>query len=285
MRIVSWNMAHRVSAWYRLLESDADIALLQEACSPPPDVAPKIETDSEPWSTDGDGFRVRWRTAVVRLTDRAEVRWLRCSPIGHGEQGDFTVSRRGTLSVAEMTTGRGDRLLLASMYGFWEGPHPSTGGSWKYADASVHRLISDLTALVGRQAQHRILAAGDLNIFHGYGDKGSAYWSGRYQTVFSRMEAIGLPLVGPFQPHGRRAHPRPQELPDDSLNVPTNYGIGASAAEAGHQLDYVFASRSIGSGVRVRARNEPAEWGPSDHCQLAIDLASVDAQAPLKAEG
>ena len=63
--------------------------------------------------------------------------------------------------------------------------------------------------------------AGDWNLLHGYGEGGSAYWAGRYQTVFDRMDSLGLRFVGPQYPNGHRADPRPDELPADSLNVPT----------------------------------------------------------------
>lgn len=70
----------------------------------------------------------------------------------------------------------GKPLLIASMYGLWERPHASTGSAWIYADASVHRAISDLAGLIGQQSGHNIIAAGDLNILHGYGEDGCAYW-------------------------------------------------------------------------------------------------------------
>ena len=66
-----------------------------------------------------------------------------------------------------------------------------------------------------------LLATGDLNILHGYGDYGNAYWAARYATVFSRMSALGLPFVGPQAPVGRRADPWPDELPRTSNNVTT----------------------------------------------------------------
>lgn len=34
--------------------------------------------------------------------------------------------------------------------------------SWDIVDASVQRVISDLSLLIGRQRGHRIIAAGDL---------------------------------------------------------------------------------------------------------------------------
>jgi hypothetical protein len=56
----------------------------------------------------------------------------------------------------------------------------------------------------------------------GYGDYGNPYWQKRYETVFSRMEAIGLKFVGPqFPDGGIQAIPYPNELPVSSKNVPT----------------------------------------------------------------
>ena len=49
-------------------------------------------------------------------------------------------------------------------------------------------------------------------------------------------------------------------------------GIGLGAAIAARQLDFVFASIDIADQVRVRALNEPKEWGNSDHCRVAIEI-------------
>ena len=56
--------------------------------------------------------------------------------------------------------------------------------------APSHRIISDLSTFIGHEnpQTHRILAAGDLNIAHGYGDGGSPpYWEARYRSAFERM--------------------------------------------------------------------------------------------------
>ena len=145
------------------------------------------------------------------------------------------------------------------------------GASKSITDASIHRIISDLSLLVGKQSGHRIIAAGDLTVWHGYGE--NEYWKRRYDTVFDRMEAIGLPLVGPQHPNGRQADPWPSWLPKDSLNVPTYYNIGGSPATATGQLDFVFASKGMAGSVDVRALNDPEEWGPSDHCRIEIEIS------------
>ena len=118
-----------------------------------------------------------------------------------------------------------------------------------------------------------MIVAGDLTIVRGPSRYHSGYWGRRYQVVFDRMDALGLPCVGPDAPDGgRQADPRPSWLPADSRNVPTFRRIGTKPAAAEAGLDYVFASRSMVDSVRVRALNEPDEWGPSDHCRLLIDV-------------
>jgi len=64
----------------------------------------------------------------------------------------------------------------------------------------------------------------------------------------------------------------PDELPKDSKNVPTYRSTRQTPATASRQLDFVFASESIAERVRVRARNEVVDWGPSDHCRIVIDI-------------
>jgi hypothetical protein len=209
----------------------------------------------------------------VGLNGRVKLDWLRPRTIDAAGSGDLAVSRLGTVSIAHVDLANGTSVTLASVYGAWERPHAATESSWIYADASVHRVISDLARLVGQQEGHRIVVAGDLNILHGHGEDGSSYWARRYRTVFDRMEALGLPFVGPQEPHGRKANPWPAELPRDSRNVPTYYTSHMTPATAQRQMDFVFASTSLASRVSVRALNQPEEWGPSDHCRLLIDLS------------
>lgn len=273
MKLISWNIAHRADAWRQLLDTDADVALLQEASEPPPDVAAKIQVDGEPWRTDGSNARRAWRTAVVRLKDRVRTTWYEPRPLDKAGAGEFAVSLRGSLAAALVEEADGTAWNVVSMYGPWESPHKTTSSSWIYADASVHRVISDLSVFVGQQAGHRIIAAGDLNILHGYGEGGSPYWKARYHTIFERMRTMGLPFVGPQAPNGRVAEPRPAELPERSLNVPTFRSNGTPPGEESRQLDFVFASASVAQQIRVRALNKVDEWGPSDHCRVLIEIA------------
>ena len=272
MKLISWNIARRQEAWRRLLDTDADIALLQEATEPPPDIASRIEVDAEPWRTCGADAIRPWRTAVVRLTRRVSVNWLTPVCLEQAATGELAVSRRGTLAAAEVAEPNGMRCTVVAMYALWEKPHRSTESGWIYADASAHRLVSDLAVLIGQQRSHRIIAAGDLNILYGYGEGGSPYWAARYDTVFKRMKAMGVPFVGPQAPNGRRAKPWPPELPAESNNVPTYHSTHMAPAQAERQLDFVFASTDLIGRLHVCARNEPGDWGPSDHCRVRLEI-------------
>jgi hypothetical protein len=127
--------------------------------------------------------------------------------------------------------------------------------------------------LIGHQRGHKILAAGDLNILYGYGERGSSYWRDRYLSVFRRLEAIGLRFVGPQATEGgQQAFPWPSELPRGSKNVPTYRTRQGDPSTGTRQLDFLFASEDIADRVRVRAFNAPDEWGPSDHCRVQIEF-------------
>ena len=275
VRLISWNIARRAKCWERLLDPGLDLALLQEASEPPPEIANRFDVNPEPWRlAGGDTYRPRrWRAAVVRLSSRVQVEWIESKSIGDAESGALAVSRLGTLAGARVASPTTDPFVCVSMYSPWTTPHASTASNWIVSDASAHRIVSDLSAFIGRQHGHRIVAAGDLNILHGHGEDGSAYWAKRYETVFTRMTALGLVFVGPQAPYGRQADPWPDELPRGSRNVPTYHTTRQTPATATRQLDFVFASDGFADSLTVRALNEPDQWGQSDHCRLEIEIA------------
>ena len=304
VKVVSWNINKMHEPWRQLLQMDADIALLQEAAPPPDDVArlrdatiPPPEDagvldigqreawDSHSWNSDwwrgrGPALFDRW-PMVVRLSDRVDVECFKqVGPTGWPEQDEIAVSGIGTIAAARITARDGSTapFVAVSMYGRWVGSHSSIKTPWSfgYADGSVHRIISDLSTFIGHEdpGTHRILAAGDLNIAHGYGDGGSPpYWEARYRSVFERMEAIGLEFMGPQAPNGRQAKTRATHEPADSRNVVTYYLPGKNPETASNnQLDYVFASRGFHERITVRAMNSVEEWGSSDHCRTLIEI-------------
>ena len=143
------------------------------------------------------------------------------------------------------------------MYGQWRAPHPSIRDmDWIHSDASVHRIISDLSIFISPKpgTTHRILAGGDLNM----GFMGRFTEDGRSRSVIVRMEALGMEYLGPKTP--------------DNERVPTFYTRSQEPATASSQLDHVFASRDLCDSIGVRAMNAADEWGPSDHCRILATL-------------
>lgn len=273
-RLLSWNVARRDACWEALLEMDVDIALLQEAHPPPAGLLPlSVELSPGPWHTEGAGDRP-WRAAVAVLSERVRVEWIPNAPLHEAHTGELAVSLAGTLSAARITPHEGEPFTVVSVYAPWEGTLARSG--WIWADASCHRLVSDLSALLPHPTRHRVVVAGDWNVLRGYGEHGDPYAAARYATVFERMEALGLPLVGPGCGAGRQADPWPEELPAGSRNVPTFHHARQTPATATRQLDFVFASRAMHGSIAVCARNAPEEWGPSDHCRIEIEIGGPE---------
>ena len=285
INVVCWNIGKRWDPWHWLermaREGHADLALLQEAGIPPGDVVDRIDyRDSVFWNRQ---FYDRW-PLVVKLSDRIAVEpYRQVPPISDLGEDAIGASGIGTLAAARVIPhGNEDEAFVAvSMYARWLGAHPSANApKWIYSDASAHRIISDLSTFIVDYdpatcpATHRILAAGDLNMF--YGAKGGKLsLPERECTVWARMRALGLRFLGPQVPHGRPAPEEltPDDVPEDTENVPTYYPSGAGPGDAKNQLDYVFASRGLQKRVSVRAMNGIEEWGPSDHCRLMIEVS------------
>lgn len=274
MKIISWNIRHRRDIWHDAAGLDADIALLQEACEPPSDLKVAIDVEPDAWRTDGRHVR-HWRTSVVGLKPGLCIERIRAQSLTEAGPGDLPISRPGTLSAARVkNSSTSETLTLVSMYALWENRYHDVGGDRIYADASAHRLISDISGLIAQAKGHRIIAAGDLNCLYGHGERGRSYWAARYQTIFDRFAALGLVFLGPQAPSGRQASPWPKELPRESKNVPTYHTNRQTPETATRQLDFVFASLDIADRIAVRALNLPGEWGPSDHCRIEITLLS-----------
>lgn len=246
MRILCWNIGHRKKAWRQLAKMDIDIALIQEGYAPPSDVSDKLEVDPAPYKRP-DGSAIT-RCAVVKLSDRVDVEFL----------PDIQSSHPGCLSAAVVTPREGPftnyPIHLVSFCPEYETYHPSSGlKSNRLVDTSVHRIISDISLLIGRKNTFRMIAAGDTTVM--YGDGTNEYWRKRNMMVFDRFEAVGLQKIGP--------------------DGPTFYYPGQKIEEAYRQLDYVFASKTMNKYTRVEALNQPDKWGPSDHCRILIEVSST----------
>ena len=279
IKVVSWNIGKREKPWHELVQmardGDADLALLQEAASPPGDLVDCVQyADS---MLGNRQLYDRW-PMVVGLSDRVKVEPYRpVPPISDLEENAIGVSDIGTIAAARVIPrdfGQAE-IVAVSMYARWLKPHPSTKSSWSvgYSDASAHRIISDLSTFIGHTnpSRHRILAAGDLNMFYG-ATRSRLSLPKRERTVWNRMRALGLEFLGPQAAGGRCTTTAPDDVPPDTRNVPTYYRPGTGPETAVNQLDYAFASRGFHEHVSVRAMNEVEEWGPSDHCRLLIEV-------------
>ncbi|MCY3692374.1 MAG: endonuclease/exonuclease/phosphatase family protein [Chloroflexota bacterium] len=267
VKVVSWNTNARRDAIQKLLEMDADVALLQEVTvngwKRLAGVGNGVAvTPYEPWLPWTQGAYTRW-PLVVKLSDRVQVEWFKYRlPVYWPKVDEFPVSGIGTIAVARVTPLSGQEPFIAvSMYGRWRPPHPSVGDQqWIHADASAHRIISDLSVFIShnpKNSTHRILAAGDLNMAF-FGNFRS---DARMQTVMNRMNALGLEYLGPRDSSGE--------------NVPTYHTPRQDPTTATTQFDHVFASQGFHDSIHVRAMNGADEWGPSDHCRIVAEVSEA----------
>ena len=301
--IVSWNINRSSVAVSMLRAMGADIALLQEVG---PGVANQLSDSIVGGPLRLEGTELR--PVVAKLSNRVSAEPLRPTPLPLSDlnEDEIAISDPTTLAVAHVTPladdepseeGEGpaprieEPFIVVSMYARWLKPHPLTARTRPaqkpgllainvYADASAHRIISDLSNLIGHTnpVGHRIIVAGDLNTIYGATEQSRHEMPGRAETIFSRMNALGLEFVGPRWPAGRG---QTADVPPDTRNVPTYLHFARlremreapeNGTVAGNQLDYVFASRGFHGRVKVRALNAPHEWGPSDHCRLLIEV-------------
>ena len=116
IRIVSWNIARRRAPWETLLAMDADVALLQEARRPRVELPPRVEIDPSPWHMASPGH-TPWKAAVVKLSNRVQVGWIKGESIPEGEWDGLGISRPGTLAAATVTPPDSPPFVVASMYG------------------------------------------------------------------------------------------------------------------------------------------------------------------------
>src|SRR5829696_1807084 len=195
--ILSWNVNGQ-HLWDQLAASGVDVALLQEA--PVPLGSWEGQVVPHPavgWGTAGSS---KWRrTAVVAVSETTLLVPRPLTSIEEAAPGALLVSRRGTLAAADVVV-NGERITLVSMYAVWERSPAGHRPSNIYADASAHRLLSDLSGIVNDACSYRIVAAGDLNSLHRYGEYGDSYWAARYATVFDEPRRWGCDSWGRRRP-------------------------------------------------------------------------------------
>ena len=127
VNVISWNMAHKREPWRRLVDMDIDLALLQEACRPPDDIAERFEVDPAPWSVLERDSRVKWPTAIAVVSNRVTVELLTAKPIGQAALGELAVSSPGTLTAARVMPRSGEPFIAVSIYAELEHPLKDEG--------------------------------------------------------------------------------------------------------------------------------------------------------------
>ena len=119
VKVICWNTNHRKEPWRWLHHSDADVALVQEACNPPFDVLDHIEIgpgehwDAAMWNSDWwtDRFSTLSdrQTMVVKLSDRVRIEWFKqVGPISMVKEDEIAVSGIGTIAAARVVPLEGD---------------------------------------------------------------------------------------------------------------------------------------------------------------------------------
>ena len=241
MKIVCWNMAHSRKAWDALVQmEDVDIALLQESSRVPEDLRDRVAVDDKLW----DDHRLwpgrhmaalGYPSVVAQLSDRVSVRFIATGPMGDAFSHDFYTSEWGTLGAAIVSPiDEDESLIVVSMAPYSNAfTHESGSPSRSEPIGSLHRLISDLSRLVGRQS--RVIAAGDWVIYPGWSAHPTTIWNRRealhFQTAFDRMQALGL-----SPPRARGAPQRPRRRSDLSIHGrDARGGLGASRLRLCHR--------------------------------------------------
>jgi hypothetical protein len=275
LQVLSWNMMHSPAAWSHLADlrrtHEFDVALLQEAPRPGDDAWSTFPAVSEterwrlrPRSDDA----CNWASAVAvgglegpRPLDAREVATteLYLTPaIG------YAVSHPGQFVAVDLGVDGGS-VTVVSLYGIWDRHDGNL-----YSEATLHRALSDLTPVLQDPQRRNIVLAGDLNIFVNWQHSTKwGNWAPRFQTVFDRLAAYDLELVGPLA-----AEPLEGCLcrSRECRHVRT-YAHNRKPAHGKYQLDFVFATAPMREVMKSCRALEPdiesteagEKWRWSDH--------------------
>lgn len=161
--IVCWNMQYKRASWFFLREQhgDADVALLQEACTPPDDVATALNVGSGPWPRSCSDV-------VVGIPGKVSIKRVLLPDL----RSSVTHSDICDPSVAIATLPTGEQLGLVSV----EASHRTS--------PDLPKMMREIQQYCGGDLPY--IVAGDLTT-----------WWDSDTTVFADMMRMGLPLIGP----------------------------------------------------------------------------------------
>ena len=170
MHIVCWNMQHKRASWHFLCERhrESDFALLQEACTPPVEVAATLDVGPGPWVHEGwNGAR-----AVVRISDHIAIERIPVADIISSASPNSAICTPARLAVAIATLPGDERIGLVSI--------ESAGKT----SERVPKMVREIQQYCGADLPY--IVGTDL----------TTWWDSE-TTVFGDMMRFGLPLVGP----------------------------------------------------------------------------------------
>lgn len=248
----------------------ADIALVQEA-DPPEHFKNRVYRPI-------DEHRYNWGSAVVaigaglRLRERTRVALADCylDAIAEGELPD---SCPGACAVADVETAEGEVLCTAvSLYGQWE---MRPGGKTMDACPRVHRMLSDLTAVLASSRNRPVIIAGDLNVTTQYpretpsqSEKDAAESAA---VIFSRLNAWGLTSCLEMPQAFRTALADCHCRDAGACRHVQTFRSKNRRESLPAQLDYMFASAACQVG-KCWVDNTDTAWSYSDHCPILLEV-------------
>jgi hypothetical protein len=273
LRVVTWNLAHwmkippiRAAAWEYLADElatrcDWDVALLQE-CRPPDDWPhPTI------WRPLG---ALDWGTAItVRSDGPAGAESLRAITLEDDSHPGAVVA--GRVELAAGADGAPRAATLVSVYGTQE-PRKLVDEESRALPTPVmalHRILSDLTPLIDREAGSRppvpLVLAGDLNVST---QVTGARHRRRHAEVLDRIAGLGLTDGWTVSPDAARADDCSCAAAPGCGHVRTHRHRRSSIP---WQLDHIFVSRSA-RFTSCRTVIDERTWELSDHAPVAAIL-------------
>lgn len=235
MRLICWNTEHKRKSWDFLVSehSDADAALLQEACEPTSLAAGRFDVGPGPWKTPGSNSA----RAIVGISDDVRVERISEADIINAGVPSILADKH-IIAAAVIERSDGAAFFAVSVE------------AWERNARALPQVLKAITEASGRDLP--FIVGGDFNV-----------WRGREQTpIFDDMATAGVPLVGPFGPRGAttptKFHRLGHETPADACRQ-LDYVFASSSI-----ADTVT--------VQALNEVAEEAWGPSDHCRLLIEL-------------
>jgi endonuclease/exonuclease/phosphatase family metal-dependent hydrolase len=284
VRLVTWNMNratwqgrkrfdtsadHGRAAWDVLGSFEADIALVQEATPPPPDLV-RPPTATQPAGVDREAWRslpgpMRWWCSAVAAWE-VDVQ----APSDEGRCEPLDVSQKGAYAVGVVTI-NDTPVVVASVYALWDYGWLPQGAKPRYAHTSLHRAISDLTPVLDSGVHGMsVIVGGDFNTSSQF----PSPHRDAFRTVHDRLSGLGLHNVS-LRAEGELLDGCP--CADEPCRHLQTY-----EGPIPYQDDYLYMSADLVPHTRlVRIDRTATVQAVSDHFPLMVDV-DLSQTAPAR---